>query len=276
MNYDNQLEVYSCDGIRLDVGPKRGSVTGIHAHNDEYQFEVLLSGQSYSTLKNNGRKIQPGVIDVYNPGDLHEVHYQTTESFIFHVRGDVIADIYREMKPPYQQPVFKASQDKPLRVPTHLLCNEIAHLKMLKEPSKTGTTLEVYKEGKVLLLLRLILSELGDTIKHLDTVDSDSKYKVEKAQKWILKNFHQDDISITRLAQVSHLSAFHFIRVFKNVYGKTPYDYLMEIRVKEALKLMQEGKFRNRESVGMSVGFRNAAQLRYHIKKLKLFNSKLS
>ena len=98
-------------------------------------------------------------------------------------------------------------------------------------------------------------------------MDRSSHHKVEKARKWIQKNFYQDDINISSLAELSHLSTFHFIRVFKLIYGKTPYDYLMETRVKEAIKILKNNKYRNMEDVSISVGLRNAAQLRYHLKQ---------
>lgn len=37
-----------------------------------------------------------------------------------------------------------------------------------------------------------------------------------------VENFYQDDITISSLADISHLLKFHFIRVFKNIYGKNP------------------------------------------------------
>lgn len=270
MNYDNQFTVYSRDGIRLDAGSKCGSVTGLHAHDDEYQLEVLLSGESHSLVEKNQEKILPGFIDVYNPADLHEIDYRNTESFIFHLKIDALKKIFSEMGSHYQQPVFDSASRKKLQIPLSFLHHEIMILQNISEISPLNPAIEVYQENKVLTLLRLILGEIGDVNKYLNTVDPCSQHKVEKAQKWIKENFHQDDITISRLAELSHLSKFHFIRVFKNVYGKTPYDYLMETRMKEAVRILKEKRYRNMEEVALSVGLKNAAQLRYCLKKLGL------
>jgi len=268
MNYDNQRSIYSHNGIRLDVGAKYGSITGLHSHDDEYQFEVLLSGESNCIFKKRSEKILPGFIDVYNPADLHEINYKNTESFIFHLHIDAAKKIYTEMGLHHQQPLFDSTQSKKLNLPLPFLCHEIAILKNIEEITELNPTIQLYKENKILTLLKLILEESDNINQYLPTVDYCSQIKVEKAKKWIQKNFSRDDITISCLAEICHLSKFHFIRVFKNVYGKTPYDYLMETRSKEAIKILKEGKYRNIEEVSLLAGFRNAAQLRYQLKKM--------
>lgn len=42
----------------------------------------------------------------------------------------------------------------------------------------------------------------------------------------------------------------------------------METRVKEAIKILKGKKYRNMEEVTLSVGLKNTAQLRYHLKKI--------
>lgn len=268
MNYDKQFVVYSHDGIQLDIGSKCGSVTGLHTHDDEYQLEVLLSGESHSLFKKKQEKVLPGFIDVYNPADLHEVNYINTESLIFHLKINAVKKIYSEIDLGYLQPVFDSTLREKLQIPLSFLQHEISLLKDLSEISQLNTTLEMYKENKVLTLLRLILGEIGNVNKRFNTANSCSQNKVEKAHKWISENFYQDDITISRLAELSYLSKFHFIRVFKNIYGKTPYDYLMETRIKEAVKILKGKKYQNMEEVSLSVGLKNTAQLRYHLKKI--------
>lgn len=47
-------------------------------------------------------------------------------------------------------------------------------------------------------------------------------------------------LSLEELAQVSCMSKFHFLRTFKQVYGATPYQYIMRIRLDRAKQLLQE------------------------------------
>jgi AraC-like DNA-binding protein len=206
----------------------------------------------------------PGYIDVYNPADLHEVDYRNTESVIFHLKMDAVKKIYGEIGGSYQHPEFDSSVRKKFNLPLSFLRDEMNILKNVQKISQSNSTLDAYCESKVLMLLSIVLDEIKVLIGSNCVVKT---YKLEKSLKWLKKNFYRDDITISFLAELSCLSKFHFIRTFRNIYGKTPYDYLMEIRVQEAIKILKEKKYRNLEEVSAIVGFRNAAQLRYHLKK---------
>jgi AraC family transcriptional regulator len=47
-----------------------------------------------------------------------------------------------------------------------------------------------------------------------------------------------EDISLTDLARVACLSRFHLIRLFKHVYGETPYQRLTRLRIEHARRLL--------------------------------------
>lgn len=266
MNFDKQILVFSKAGVRLDIGSKLGSITGVHDHDKEYQFEVLLSGKSLSMLNKKDAAVFPGHVNVYNPADLHEIDYQNTESFIFHLQAEAVKHIQSEMGCGYKEPIFDPFLRKKLNIDLSILNQEIKILEKINLlPS--NSTIEMYKENKALTLLKLILKEIQtENISHKN-LDYFSRTKVEKAKNWIDKNYGLENITLNYLASLSHLSKFHFIRVFKNLYGKTPYEYLSEVRVKAAVRILDEKNYVNMEKVSEMVGLKNAAQLRYHIKK---------
>ena len=181
MNYDGQVVVYSHDGIKLSAGSKCGSVTGVHAHDDEYQFEVLLSGKSRSIIKNQQDIVLPGFIEVYNPADLHEIDYQNTESIIFHLQIDVVKKIHREIETCSQEPIFNTSIKNRLNIPLPFLYQEMVILKNISELTHTNTTIDDYQENKVLTLLRLLLEQSSHTHKYLPAAERASFNKVKKA-----------------------------------------------------------------------------------------------
>lgn len=57
------------------------------------------------------------------------------------------------------------------------------------------------------------------------------------------KNFMDENccenIDLERISNSSLLSKFHFIRLFKKCYGKTPHQYLTEQRIQAAKQLLQ-------------------------------------
>src|SRR5689334_11243343 len=64
--------------------------------------------------------------------------------------------------------------------------------------------------------------------------------RVRQSRHFIDSNFHQP-VDLETLAREACLSKFHFIRLFKSYYGRTPYQYLTEVRIARAKLLLQSG-----------------------------------
>ena len=64
--------------------------------------------------------------------------------------------------------------------------------------------------------------------------------RADRAQQYILKEYHDPELSIARIAQEACLSPYHLIRTFKAVTGQAPAQYLQATRMTAALRLLQE------------------------------------
>lgn len=53
-----------------------------------------------------------------------------------------------------------------------------------------------------------------------------------------LKENYQNEYCLEDVAKEANLSPYHFIRVFKSQTGKTPYDFLMDIKMEKAKELL--------------------------------------
>ncbi|MBI3221293.1 MAG: helix-turn-helix transcriptional regulator [Bacteroidetes bacterium] len=58
-----------------------------------------------------------------------------------------------------------------------------------------------------------------------------------KAKLFIDENY-KDNIDLNNIAEEAYFSKFHFIRLFKTIYGKTPHQYLTAIRIDKARLLL--------------------------------------
>ena len=72
------------------------------------------------------------------------------------------------------------------------------------------------------------------------------------ARLYIDKHF-PDNLNLDLIAAKAHISKFHFIRLFKKYYGRTPNQYLQEVRIENAKKLLQKKK--TIDEVCSSIGF---------------------
>jgi AraC-like DNA-binding protein len=64
--------------------------------------------------------------------------------------------------------------------------------------------------------------------------------KIIRAKKYMDARFG-DNISLDQVSSAVSLSKFHFIRLFKKYYGITPHQYLSEVRMMQAKKLLRLG-----------------------------------
>jgi len=59
--------------------------------------------------------------------------------------------------------------------------------------------------------------------------------------KLYIDTHYADNIDLNNIADEAYFSKFHFIRAFKNTYGKTPHQYLIYVRIENARELLKTG-----------------------------------
>jgi AraC-like DNA-binding protein len=62
--------------------------------------------------------------------------------------------------------------------------------------------------------------------------------RIVKAKLFIDNNF-QDNLDLDNIADEAYFSKFHFIRLFKSIYGKTPHQYLTQVRIENAKQFLR-------------------------------------
>lgn len=76
--------------------------------------------------------------------------------------------------------------------------------------------------------------------------------RLVQAKLFIDANY-ANNIDLDNIADEAYLSKFHFIRQFKNIYGKTPHQYLIYVRAEKAKELLKAGN--SVSDVCYAVGF---------------------
>ena len=56
--------------------------------------------------------------------------------------------------------------------------------------------------------------------------------------KLFIDSHYADKIDLDNISNEAYFSKFHFIRLFKKIYGKTPHQYLTFVRIEKALQLL--------------------------------------
>jgi AraC-like DNA-binding protein len=76
------------------------------------------------------------------------------------------------------------------------------------------------------------------SIRENDLPDDDLIRRAIRAKKFIEERF-DSSLGLEEIAAAGNLSKFHFIRVFKRVYGRTPHQYLTSVRIAKAKELLK-------------------------------------
>jgi AraC-like DNA-binding protein len=63
--------------------------------------------------------------------------------------------------------------------------------------------------------------------------------RIVQAKLFIDRNY-SNKIELASIADEAYFSKFHFIRLFKLIYGKTPHQYLKHVRVEKAKNLLKQ------------------------------------
>jgi AraC-like DNA-binding protein len=59
--------------------------------------------------------------------------------------------------------------------------------------------------------------------------------------KLFIDAHYADSIDLDNIADEAYFSKFHFIRLFKNIYRRTPHQYLVFVRIEKARELLKAG-----------------------------------
>lgn len=78
-------------------------------------------------------------------------------------------------------------------------------------------------------------------------------YKRIVQAKLFIDSHYSEKIDLDNISDEAYFSKFHFIRLFKKIYGKSPYQYLTYVRVEKAKDLLKTDT--SIADVCFSVGF---------------------
>lgn len=90
-------------------------------------------------------------------------------------------------------------------------------------------------------------------------------YKRIVQAKLFIDTNYADKIDVDHISDEAFFSKFHFIRLFKQIYGKTPHQYLTSVRIDNAILLFQ--KDTTVSNVCFAVGFESLSSFSGLFKK---------
>jgi AraC-like DNA-binding protein len=140
--------------------------------------------------------------------------------------------------------------------------------RQIRDCQATGVSQHIYLESKVLEVLSLVTHyyEKTQNRKHIPVkVDKGDIRALERTVALLKKDLSAYP-SIPELAKVAQMSAARFQMAFRQIYGTTVYEYLKEMRMNQALLLLENSDF-SIQVIASMVGYKNAGHFAGIFKK---------
>src|SRR6266481_8109864 len=138
----------------------------------------------------------------------------------------------------------------------------------LRAGVQSGDALDrMYGEGLSTALAAHLLREYGAAVlKPKTQYGGLPREKLVRAVEYIQDQL-DTDLTVSRIAQAVYMSPDHFTRLFKQSTGQSPYQYVVEARVRKAKELLTTGKFTISEAA-FQVGLADQSHLTRQFKRV--------
>ncbi len=141
----------------------------------------------------------------------------------------------------------------------------IPGLTIFRMTSTTPPDRALYNPRLLLIVQGAKSVALGETLTQF-ALNSSHVAKIGRVTDWI-KHHYAEPMSIEALAELAGMSVTSFHRHFKNLTSMTPIQYRMQIRLREARRmLISEGE--GAGAIGLKVGYESQSQFSRDYKRL--------
>lgn len=91
--------------------------------------------------------------------------------------------------------------------------------------------------------------------------------RLELGKAFIHENVN-NRLNLDETSRRAYLSKYYFIRLFKQVYGISPYQYFIGLKIKKACELLEDGN-RTVTDISIYLGFNDVSSFSNTFKKIK-------
>ncbi len=233
----------------------------VHLH-DYTEITITVSGTAIHNYAGKEYQIKCGDVFVIS-GDIAHSFHSVSPDFLIHnvmYRPDKVAfpSEYIQKLPGYQalfiiEPTHRDSARAWLSLNEVQLARTVEIVHKLDEELKTR---EIGFEG----LTYAWLLELLITLSRYYTFSTSEKaggfLKLGETIAWLETNYHKE-FDLDYLSRKAGMSERHFLRMFKKSFKTSPLQYVMNLRIRHACKLLDSGKV-NISEAAHATGFEDS------------------
>jgi AraC family transcriptional regulator len=232
-DYLYKSDFYQIKNWNVDFKREKKSTNNF---NDCFCFVFVKTGNFLFDLAKESYDMHTGHIIIDKPNYEYSLRPSSGECSVFNFTDNFYRQFIEDLKLKYS---FFFSNPNILSL---LLKStpetEYLHYQIMKKVNEAG---KLEMDNLVLELLKNIIASITN-ISLDDELDASLKTHhlgtIEKAKEYMHEKF-ATDISLYEISTHSHVSPFHFSRIFKKFTAFSPYQYLLNVRLKHSEMLLK-------------------------------------
>ncbi len=231
MKKETRMVVYD-DELRLEAYRFENIIQPFPNHFHEYYvIGYMESGERSLSCKNKEYTLHAGNVIIFNPGDNHAC-VQSDEGTLdyrgINISKETMLDLAGEITGKRELPGFS---ENVLNDEDVICCLRPLHDTIMKRIH------DFEKEEQLLFLISLLIKRYSQPF---DECVQACREELEKACRFMEKHF-AEHISLDMICRHIGLSKSALLKAFTKEKGVTPYNYLENIRIGNARKLLEAG-----------------------------------
>ena len=264
-------QIQSSFSVRHDVQANFGSLWHYHP---ELELHHVIRGKGVRLIGDNIGNFSAGEVLLLGSNLPHmwqcnEEYYQRhaqrkVEAVVIHFLPDCLGRDFLNLPETYLIPKLLENARKGMK----FIGTARAKLIDLMDKATVATDLDR------LIILLSIFKTVAETDDYVPIASAHAFYKsnemeairINKVCTYTLSNYKKE-ISLEEIASIANLSVTSFCRYFKLMTKKTYYDFLIEIRISHACRLLVEDLLPT-EVICFECGFNNVSNFYRHFKKV--------
>lgn len=216
-----------------------------HAH-EEYSFGVTLAGRQDFFSGGTFHRSPPGTIIVFNPGEVHDGHSGTDDALRYRM-------LY--IHPNRLEPMLASAgvrQSTDFRIADTLIrdAHMRRHILTLVNLVESQSDSKLQMECELFQLATRIARNYGYC--PADRPARKADRLLLQAQRYIRAHLHEE-LSLDDISREANLSKYHFLRLFREQFGITPHQYILNCRINKAREALEAGEAP--DNVAFDLGF---------------------
>lgn len=219
-------------GIELRLSSYDRRTFPKHSH-DSYAIGLVETGESTFFIRGGHHRIGAGQLALIPPGEVHSCNPAGDCNWryrMWHIAPELMHGIAEAVAGTGARPCFRSPIAN-----DHIVWGHLLHFSTLL---RCGSGYGGEREEAMYASLSSLLIRLGECRPRTDTARQPTAVRL--AEEYLRANI-EETVSLETLANLTGLSPWHFLRLFKAAKGLPPHAFQTQLRINLARQLLRQG-----------------------------------